>query len=177
MEEFYQLNEPPLTPAVGGSGGQEEVPAELLKSWRQCCKFLSPVDFNQVRRILHYDNYITKQFTDISVTLYFNCYYLFRQLSQDRAYQHQEKRKSSVLNFSLSKISRHPGHYMRKFCMYLLLQFWMALLTFLPAKKIKKDQIIWDIALLLDINLVKDLTEKSLYFYTLYVIGWNSVRL
>lgn len=34
MEEFYQLNEPPLTPAVWGLRGQEEVPAELLKSWR-----------------------------------------------------------------------------------------------------------------------------------------------
>lgn len=32
MEEFYQLNEPPLTRTVWGLSGQEEVPDELLKS-------------------------------------------------------------------------------------------------------------------------------------------------
>lgn len=53
----------------------------------------------------------------------------------------------------------------------------MALLTSLPAKKIKKAQIIGDIALLLGINLVEDLTEKRLYFCTLYIIVWNSVKL
>lgn len=34
MEEFYQLNEPPLTATVWVLSAQEEVPAELLKSWK-----------------------------------------------------------------------------------------------------------------------------------------------
>lgn len=165
------------------SGGRStctfEMPRKMLKD------FLSPVNFHQFRKILRYDSYITKQFIEVAVTSHFNCCYLFRQQSQGRACQRQEKRKSSALlkfefHFKQNK-QRYPDHYMKKFHMNLLLQFCrsppMALLTSLPAKKIKKAQIIWDIALLPGINLVEDLTEKSLYFCTLYNIGWNSVKL
>lgn len=147
--------------------------------------FRSPVNFHHVRKILCYDSYITKQFIEVAVTSHFNCCYLFRQQSPGRACQHQEKRKGSMLlksefHFKQNK-QRHPDHYMKKFHMNLLLHFCssppLALLTSLLAKKIKKVQIIWDTALLLGINLVEDLTEKSLYFCTLYIIGWNSVKL
>lgn len=105
----------------GRSGWTFEKPWIMLKD------FLSPVNFHHVRKILSYDSYITEQFIEVAVTSHFNCCYLFRQQSQGRACQRQEKRKSSVLlkfgsHFKQNK-QRHTDHYMRKFHMNLLLHF------------------------------------------------------
>lgn len=124
-----------------GSWWTFEKPSVTLKD------FLSPANFHRVRKNLHYNSYITKQFIEVTVTSHFNCCYLFRQQSQGRACQHQEKRKSSMLlksefHFKQNK-QRHPDHYMRKFHMNRLLHFCspppLALLTSLLAKKIKKS--------------------------------------
>lgn len=72
---------------------QEEAPAELLKSPGNAERFPFPLISIMSEKILCYDSYITKQFIEVAVTSHFNCCYLFRQQSQGRACQRQEKRK------------------------------------------------------------------------------------